>query len=120
MTEENQIPKWPDPLSLSQMREVVLGIADHRIFTNHHIPVGQEDMVGHIFMPLMFDVLKEKTDEELNNIGALWEYYDKAGRLAINGFPVFTSVRFINMADWLKITEAYDKEVERRKNIVIE
>lgn len=112
MTEEKQIPKWPAPLSLSQMREVVLGLADSRIFTNHHIPAGQENMVGIIFMPLALGGLIGKTDEELDNIGAVWEYYDKAGPREINGFPVFGSMHFINMADWLKITEAYDKEIE--------
>lgn len=120
MTEEKQILEWPAPLSPSQMKEVVLGLADCRIFTNHHIPAGQERLIGMIFMPLAFGALKEKTDEELDNLGAVWEYYDKAGPREMNGFPIFSSVHFINMADWLRIVEAYDKEVERRKNIVIE
>ena len=53
------------------------------------------------------------------NLGVMWESFSKAGPQAINGFPMFFSMRFMNVADWKKAHKAALKEFRRREKVEV-
>ena|SRR3990167_4761517 len=75
------------------------------VFTDMHVQ-NPNDM-STVFMPLIF--LKEEQIEEFkaNPPGLIYEYMDKAGRMAINGMPVFWSFSMLNQEDAKKVNEKY-------------
>jgi hypothetical protein len=103
-----------------QLREFVLGLSDCQIFTSRHIrPDDQDRLLGSVFLTVGLGAYKDWTKEELEPIGALWEWYRAAGPRSINGYPCFFSHRVIHKDDWARAHKAYEAEVKRRKNIKI-
>lgn len=97
------------------LRQFVYDLMVGRIFT--HRQIREESMIGVVFMPLMFGALSGWSDTGLSNIGAIWEYVEKAGPRSINGYPIFHSLRLINVHDWEIALQAMRKESERQKDI---
>lgn len=50
------------------------------------------------------------------DLGTVYEYYDKALPRAINGYPIFPSLRILHREDWELVRGAVNREIERRKN----
>lgn len=51
------------------------------------------------------------------SIGLIYEYNDADGRIpgrAVNGFRMFTSVRFMHVDDVARVSTAIDRELKRR------
>jgi len=42
-----------------------------------------------IFMSLALGALADMTEEAINDIGLIYEYWDQAGPRSINGYPIF-------------------------------
>jgi hypothetical protein len=53
------------------------------------------------------------------NLGVIWEWMDKAGPRAINGYPIFFSCRIMHAEDWNRAKRAIIREQERRGTIEI-
>ena len=50
------------------------------------------------------------------DLGTVYEYYDKALPRAVNGYPIFPSLRILHREDWELVRGAVNREIERRKN----
>ncbi len=55
----------------------------------------------------------------LQQLGVIYENIGKAGPRAINGQPIFTSMRTLSKADWQRAYPAITRELERRENMEI-
>lgn len=95
------------------LKEFVRGFCDGRIFTSAQVS-GDSQVLGMVFMPLLFGALN---DLEYSSIGVVYEYLDKAGPRSINGYPIFFSMRMMNVSDWAKCREVIDREMERREEM---
>jgi hypothetical protein len=77
------------------------------IFTDRHIKI-QNDILA-VFVPLVL-MEKEVIDElQRNPPGMIYEYIDKAGPMAINGMPIFLSLRLLSVDDTKKVFDRYNK-----------
>jgi hypothetical protein len=56
-----------------------------------------------IFMPVLLGA------KIPGNLGMIMEYYDQAGPLCINGYPMFLSCRLVNKKDAKKIWSMVEK-----------
>lgn len=100
-----------------ELRTFVLALCDGRIFTMHHVP--SPELVPMVFMPIALGAFADATPEEVEQVGTVYEYLDKAGPRAVNGMPMFTSLRMIHVDDWARAKAAYDMEMARRKDIPV-
>ena len=53
------------------------------------------------------------------NLGAIWEWYHKAGPRSINGMPCFLSMCLMCKSDWERALPAARKEIKRRESFSI-
>lgn len=54
-------------------------------------------------------------EDWINNIGLVYEYYNQAGPMSVNGYPTFFSMCLLNKQDAKKIWEYYEKYKEIRE-----
>ena len=73
-------------------KDVVLG----NIFTSLSLPPSAIDLLGTIFMPISFGALAEYTKEEIDDIGSIYAPLSEALPTAINGYPIFGSMRILS------------------------
>ena len=57
---------------------------------------------------------KESFGDWLSQVGVLYEYYDKAGPRAINGYPIFFSCNMMSADDYERVYNAWERESKRR------
>ncbi len=92
------------------LRELAEDIVKERVFVDRYL--GQEaNLIHSVFMPLMF-LNKKQFREMKRDCGMIYEYYDKAGRMAINGFPMFFSMRYVHKKD-VPIVFKYVKKLKK-------
>lgn len=103
-----------------ELKKIAKDILDEKIFTDRHI--RDKNLISSIFMVVHFlgAIPKDSTAHKaaeieddyqdiMNNLGMLYEYYDKANHMSINSYPTFFSVRMLNKEDTVKVWEYYDK-----------
>jgi hypothetical protein len=82
-------------------------IYEGKVFGSWMIPENQlKTIVTMVFMPLAFmdeEQHQEMLDKEIHHF---YEYYDKAGPRAINGFPIFWSFGVLTKSDSEKLMKA--------------
>lgn len=71
----------------------------NEIFTDLHIPEPQPQAVLTVFMPLALGGLHAFPIEELEKIGLIYEFMDKASPRSVNGLPTFMSFSLLNKED---------------------
>lgn len=100
------------------LSQLAKDIATGKVFCSYFIPEEQQQgILGVVFMPLFLGALKEYTEEEIKNIGFIYEYYEKSMSRSINGYPIFYSCGFVNKEDAAKIFERVKKITEVLDNI---
>ena len=72
-------------------------------------------LLSNVFMPLIFGALRDWTEEEVSQIGIIWEYLSAAGPLSVNGQPMFLSCRIMHRDDWKIVREMCEKANEASK-----
>lgn len=55
----------------------------------------------------------------LQNLGVIYEHYDKAGPRSVNGMPIFFSCQTLSKNDWKRCIKAITRELERREDMEI-
>lgn len=100
-----------------KLKEFVLGLCDGKVFTSEHC--NSPDDIRRVFMVVGLGGLSNIPQEQLQNVGILWEWLDKAGPRSINGMPMFLSVRLMHKEDWARAVVAYKKEMDRRDQITV-
>jgi hypothetical protein len=89
------------------LTQLAKDIAMNLVFTLDQI--ADPSIANMVFMPLMFGAFSDCTKEYIEDIGMVYEYYNKAGPTAINGYPIFFSCAFINRHDAKIVWEKYQK-----------
>lgn len=80
-----------------ELRQIALDLADGKIFSDRHLG-DQSHMIGSVFMPVILGAFSDLTKEEIDSgkVSFLYEYLSEAGPMAVNGFPTFFSVKYLN------------------------
>lgn len=84
----------------TDLKQLAKDIHRNAVFGSWQIQKGDEALLRAIFMPLFFmaeEDAKKMVDDEVIHI---YEYYDAAIPRAINGYPMFTSLRMLTKAQW--------------------
>ena len=71
----------------------------------------------HVFLIL---TLSKIPQEDIDQIGCIWEFVDNAMPWSINGYPVFMSCHLMHKKDWIVCRDTALKEFKRRGVIEIE
>lgn len=91
-----------------EIKELALGIYKGEIFTSLQIRENDTYLLSTIFMPLMF-MDKEQIDKmEKHKAYMFYANMSEAGPRAINGYPIFMSMNYINEEDCKKVLEKYE------------
>lgn len=104
-------------LSDEELRELVLGVCDGRIFTSGMLRDMKDLPV--VFLVVALGLFSGWTKEEIEDVGEIYEYLSAAGERGVNGYPCFMSCHLVNKADWARASEAIKKELDRRKSIEV-
>lgn len=107
---------WPrvavEPVSREELATFVKDYLDRRIFILHDLPELSPHQAGTVFLVLSFGGLNHL---EPSSIGTIYEYFDKALPQGINGYPMFTSCKLLNMEDWRTAHKIIVAELEQRR-----
>jgi len=103
------------PLSEEEISNLAEDIYRGSVFTDRHVH-NPEDV------PMVFMLLALIEGETLERLrkdppGMIYEYMDKAGPMAINGMPMFLSLRMANQEDAKKVFERVRKIGEAVKGV---
>lgn len=93
-----------------ELREIAVGLYDGQIFSHKQV---RPEEVGMTFMPILLGAFADKSKEELEDIGLIYEYLDKAAPRCINGNPIFYSCRYLTV----KETEIVNKHFSNYKKL---
>ena len=80
-----------------QIDETIIGLLQGQIVTASELP---EDMIASVFMPVGLGGL---ADIDATKVGNIFEHMNKAGPLAVNGYPIFMSCQVAHKDDWEEI-----------------
>lgn len=110
---ENNKEKYK-PMTTQEIKQLAEDMYKELVFTDRNIRIKED--VPRVFMVLAL-MGKELIDElQKNPPGMIYEYMDRAGPLAINGMPMFTSFKIVGIEDTKKVFEQYNKIVEAVAN----
>lgn len=104
-------------LTDDELRTFVNDFVSQQIFSSAHVPESDVDLLKMIFMPIPFGAFEGYAEEDLKDLGLIYEYLDAQGPRSINGYPMFMSCRLMRKGDWARAHAAIVLETERRKNI---
>lgn len=102
---ESTEPKVLDLKNLESapFKQLVRDFDGGLIFSDRHVPERDSHLLGNIFMPLMFGAFENYPKEEVDKIGMVYEYLDKAGPRSTNGYPNFMSFRLLSKEDTTRL-----------------
>ena len=115
-SQNSQAEERPKAKNDAELKEIAVGIAEGRIFTNGHLR-NQRDMLS-VFMPLALGALKDRTEEELKDIGLFYEHLSEAGPRSVNGNPCFMSVRMLTKDETGRMQKFYDAYTKVKKDFL--
>lgn len=126
-----------------ELKKLVSEVYDQKIFTSFHcdsntvtmvfmpilflgarpsfpgksddIKIDRKNKLEHVSEIIEYEEQTEIREEYINNIGMVYEYYDKAGPRSINGYPIFMSMHILSKEDTKRFIEMYQKYEEMRK-----
>lgn len=101
--------KGYEPRTPEQIKEIALQLYRGEIFTSNHSAVQSSEALAGVFMILQMGAFKDWTQQEVDEIGMLYEHMDKAMPRSMNGLPMFMSVRFLDKKDAEAVLEIYKK-----------
>lgn len=103
-------------LPKEELDVIAMDMATDKIFSNFHIRKEDMDLLPSIFM-LLFLGAFEGFDEDNEFPTMIYEYLSEAGPRAINGYPIFFSMKCLGLEDSEYVMERCNKIVETLKNI---
>ncbi len=113
MTDEQAEPRKPVPrMSKDELKTFVRDCADNKIYVMQMID-DPKRMLGSVFMMIG---LAGFGNVDLDSIGTIYEYLDKAGPVGVNGHPSFLSHRYMHKDDWDLVLPILRAEDERRQS----
>ena len=106
-------PAAAETATTINLRELALDIVEGKVFGSWllHNPERELSMV---FMVLFF----AKKEDLPSDIGAIYEYIDRASKQSINGMPIFYSCRFLTMQQYKDVCDYVKEAREYRKSFL--
>ncbi len=80
-----------------ELKQFAMDVYDCKIFT--HAQLRNQYDLRSVFMPIALGCLNDWTEEEIAEVGFIYEYMSEAGPRSVNGYPCFTSVKFMDKTD---------------------
>ena len=111
---EKKLLKFPN-MPKAELSQVAKDIAGNLIFTSNHL--SDPNLIGNVFMPLILGGLSSYSEDQIKDIGFVYEYYKEAGQMSINGNPIFFSCRIVSKHDAKIIWEKVKKIQKVLKDI---
>lgn len=107
-----------EPKSPEELKDIVVGIAEGRIFTNEHIKAEDKEVLSDVFLsigmmgsPAFRDAMRRE------EIDMFYASRDAAGPWTVNEYPVFLSCGFLNKDEVAYVRQALQtlfKETEEQ------
>lgn len=91
----------------AEIENLAKSLYKNEIFTSLHLR-NQDDLFS-VFMVLSLGALKDYTEEDLADIGIVYEYYREAGPITVNGYPTFLSVNLLSKGDSKLVLKRYEE-----------
>lgn len=98
-------------LAQDQLKELAVKFIDGTIYTSSGLS-GEE--LPAVFMPIALGAFEKWSNEELMNVGLIYEEIEKAGPRSFNGKPGFLSMKLLHIEDTRRLTELVEEEKKRR------
>lgn len=74
------------------------------------------NMIGSVFMPILLMGNKQRNHLiRYVKPQLMFEYLDKAGPIAVNGYPTFFSVQFISLKEWPVFSKHFNIILEEKR-----
>ena len=89
-----------------EIKEIALGIHSGNIFCDRHLQ--KPDDISFVFIPLILND-GALSEDDLKQIGMIYEYMDEASSRGINGYPCFYSMRILGKEDAKKVLEKVEE-----------
>src|SRR5262245_25517408 len=101
-----------------ELKTFVLAWCDGRVVSDRH--VGGH-MLTSVFPLLGLGALSKLSKRAVQNIGLVFAYtWDPgAGGMAVNGWPMFLSLRLMHKKDWNQIIPVIEAERKRRQELTV-
>lgn len=87
-----------------ELKTIAKGICTGEIFCDRHIKNPLQDAQV-VFMPIALGALSTMTEDQVKDVGMIYEYLSEAGGRCVNGYPTFMSMKLLNRADTEKVIE---------------
>lgn len=84
LVEMSQEESTTQPKTDSDLKKIAVDLYEGKIFTDRHIQGSEIQMV---FMPIALGAFQNVSEEELKDLGLIYEYLDQAGPRSINNMP---------------------------------
>ena len=99
-----------------ELKQIAMDLADGKIFTDRHFSLQEaETLAQMVFMPLALMDEQQVPLFMAEQPHLIYEYYDKAGPRAINGYPMFFSMQWLRKDEAATMFGYYEKLLEIRK-----
>lgn len=98
----------------TELKKIAADLYEGKIFT--HTQIKNEQDILMVFMPIALGAFKNWPKENIDKIGLIYEYIDKAGPRSINGYPIFFSFSMINKTDAALVEKFYKKYEKLKKS----
>lgn len=104
------------PRTDQELRNLALYIHEGKVFGTWAFRNQSEfeNLVNSVFMPFAMMPQEERKQITDAKVIHFYEFYDKAGPRAVNGYPMFTSMHFIIEEEWNKVRK-YVEELEKHR-----
>lgn len=96
-----------------ELRKLAADIYEGKVFTSSQCKAND---IPFVFLPIGLGALSDKTKEELENLGLIYEYISAAGPRCINGNPTFFSMRTLTIEELETLNTYYSEYDELKKN----
>lgn len=97
-----------------ELKQIAMDLVDGKIFSI--LQLKNPSDVDMVFMPIALGAFSELTKEQIEDIGLIYEYLDKAGPRAVNGNPCFMSFQYLSREPSMKVLELAKKYKELKAN----
>lgn len=102
------------PRSNEDIFTLATDVVAGRVFGTWNLPAGERP--ENIFMPMGLMDMAAIKQLEINEIQHLYEYVEKAGPLAVNGYPCFMSMKVLSREETVRMKTAIDAIVQGQKD----
>lgn len=104
------------PKTDADLKKIAVDLFEGKIYTDRHIPEGES--LAMVFMPIALGAFQNTTEEEIKNIGLIYEYLDQAGPRSINGMPNFFSFKMLTRSETESVITHYDAYKKLKENFM--